>query len=84
MIVWVEERFPYCQVSMTTPKLLEVAHPDDMDDETFCKHMSYRHQDSLGGLPFITPVAESTTDAWRAFHDRLHRFRVNLAHNHEA
>lgn len=59
-----------------------VTNADDMDDETFCKHMSYRHQDSLGGMDEIWPVAESTTDAWRSFHDRLHRLRLDIPHEH--
>jgi hypothetical protein len=67
-------------------KLIEkepVIDPEDMDDETFCMHMSLRHQDSLGGLTEIWPIAEGTTNAWRIFHDRLHWLRLDLSHDHE-
>jgi hypothetical protein len=60
-----------------------VIDPEEMDDEDFCRHMTKRHRDSLGGLSDIWPVAESTTDAWRAFHNRLHRLRIDLQHEHE-
>ena len=54
-----------------------VQHPDLMDDDTFCKHMNARHQRSLGGLSHIW--ANPATEAWRAFHDRLHAlFPANL------
>jgi hypothetical protein len=55
---------------------------DNMDDETFCLHMTYRHPESLGGLDEITPVAEGTTEAWRNFHHRLHALAVNPLHEH--
>ncbi len=53
-----------------------------MDDEFFCMHMSKRHQDSLAGQSFIEPAGDAT-EAYRAFHDRLHRLRVDLVHEHE-
>jgi hypothetical protein len=62
--------------------MIEIPSIDDMDDDTFCKHMSLRHQDSLGGLDYIWPVAPGTTDAWMAFHDRLHALRVDFKHRH--
>ena len=63
-------------------RIQDVQDADDMDDETFCMHMTYRHTDSLGGLSEIWPVAPSTTEAWRCFHDRLHALRVDIPHEH--
>jgi hypothetical protein len=62
-----------------------VRSPDDMDDETFAMHMAYRHADSLGGLTSISASARTPglIRAWRVFHDRLHRLRVDLLHEHE-
>ena len=63
-----------------------VISPDDMDDETFARHMNFRHGDSLGGLPelrFSAGCAPGLPGAWRAFHRRLHKFRHDLEHEHE-
>jgi hypothetical protein len=65
-----------------------VAPADEMDDETFAKHMSLRHADSLGGLPQLTfsdssrPGPNAPAAAWRAFHRRLHLLRIDLPHGH--
>lgn len=64
-------------------RIFLVQNADEMDDDTFCMHMNKRHSSSLGGLASIEPVAPGTTDAWRSFHDRLHRLRVDLRHEHE-
>lgn len=70
-------------------RLSVVANPDlvrdadTMDDEFFCMHMSKRHQDSLAGQSYIEPAGDAT-EAYRAFHERLHRLRVDLEHRHEA
>lgn len=54
-----------------------------MDSETFAKHMSYRHSDSLGGLTRIDRFASPDIEAaYRAFHDRLHRLRPDITHEH--
>lgn len=55
-------------------EVIIVVHPDLMDDEDFCRHMSKRHVASLGGLHSIEPRLgnEETIAAWRAFHRRLH------------
>lgn len=68
---------------MGVKEKLLVQDSDEMDDDIFCRHMSHRHGNSLGGLHSINPVAQSTTDAWRAFHDRLHSLRVDISHEHE-
>lgn len=57
----------------------------NMDRVTFCLHMTHRHQDSLGGMTELNPDAQSdyTEELWRTFHDRLHRLRIGLDHEHE-
>jgi hypothetical protein len=57
-----------------------VPSADDMDDETFMKHMNLRHYDSIGGLHSLWLVHPSVTDSWRAFHARLHA--NELSHEH--
>lgn len=63
-------------------ELLIIQNDVKMDDETFTMHMNYRHPESLGGLDEIWFVSEEVTDAWRAFHFRLHQFRADLKHGH--
>jgi hypothetical protein len=63
--------------------VLKVPHPEDMADDTFYKHMSKRHKDSLGGMPMVYDMNNPhLTEAWRKFHDRLHEIRVDLVHEH--
>ncbi len=76
-------------MSGTTAKLSEeervtVPPEAEMDDDTFILHMNYRHQDSLGGLDELWYASEEVTEAWRAFHWRLHQIhpRITLAHDH--
>lgn len=60
-----------------------VQSANNMDDETFCKHMTFRHHESLGGLAEIWP--NGATEAWRAYHDRLHNvlfFPFKKLHDH--
>lgn len=57
------------------PALVRVPHPDDMDAETFCKHVNARH---AGGLPdgfALSPelTDEYVADCWRRWHERMHR-----------
>jgi hypothetical protein len=61
-----------------------VRSPDDMDNETFARHMNKRHHDSLGGLASIrlSMASNGLADSWRAFHRRLHVLRVDLEHEH--
>jgi hypothetical protein len=63
-----------------------VISADNMDDETFAKHMTHRHADSLGGLEELTFRSETDIMAglWRSFHRRLHAVRVGLPHEHAA
>ncbi len=62
-----------------------VISPDQMSNDQFAKHMSLRHQDSLGGLKAIELPYRDTglSHAWRAFHRRLHTLRLDLGHEHE-
>lgn len=69
--------------------VIVVVHPEAMSDEDFCKHMSKRHQASLGGLHSIEVRLgnEGTILAWRAFHKLLHRWYPsnlfpNVSHDH--
>lgn len=70
-------------MSMTSEKVL-VPAAEDMDDDTFAKHMSLRHGDSLGGLRNISfsLYNHGLATAWRAFHGRLTRLRLDLDHEH--
>lgn len=61
-------------------RLVDLA--EEMDDETFIKHMNKRHKDSLGGLPSLWMTDDATHRIWRAFHRRLHQLRVDLRHEH--
>jgi hypothetical protein len=62
-----------------------VWHPDDMDRETFCLHMTHRHADSLGGMSELNPAAQSdyTETLWRLFHDKLHGPLLRREYDHE-
>jgi hypothetical protein len=61
---------------------------EKMDRETFCKHMSLRHEENLGGLPGLDPdplfTSDYVEDCWRAFHRQLHALHLqeNLDHEH--
>lgn len=74
-------------MSMTTTEQVLVQNADRMDRETFCLHMTHRHQESLGGLSSLNPAVQDdyTEELWRTFHDRLHsiKLRSELDHEHE-
>jgi len=61
----------------TLPEIVRVPHPDDMDVETFLKHVKARHADSLPEGFDLTPeeMTEYVEECWRRFHERLHRLR---------
>lgn len=63
---------------------LVVVHPDSMELETFCLHMTHRHGESLGGLPELRIKREGdVSQAYRAFHRSLHRLRdTDMEHVH--
>lgn len=53
-----------------------------MDDETFAKHMQLRHPESCGYLKRIPTGKPYLMVMWRAFHNQLHKFRIDLNHEH--
>lgn len=57
---------------------------EDMDDETFLKHLEHRHADECKFE--VTPVARRAMEAWiptyRAFHDRLHQIETPGQYDH--
>jgi hypothetical protein len=65
-------------------EVVEVPDAEDMDDETFIKHIEHRHAEECKVEGFI---ARHAIDAWigpyRAFHDRLHSIAVPGQHDHE-
>lgn len=69
-------------------ELTVVQAAENMDRETFCRHMSFRHEENLGGLPGIDPdplfTSDYVEDCWRAFHRQLHALHLqeNLDHDH--
>ena len=66
-------------------KLIEkalVVHTDVMDEDAFLLHLQNRHPESLANsITFF--VSEDVVDCYRAFHRQLHRFRIDLPHEHE-
>jgi hypothetical protein len=57
------------------PEVVRVPSADDMDLDIFCRHMTARHAESLGGLDELDPdLLESTglEELYRTFHDKLH------------
>lgn len=68
----------------TPEKDLPVAAISSMDKETFCKHMTVRHLDSLADLSELSPhIGEYEEGMYRAFHGRLHAHRIDLGHEHD-
>jgi hypothetical protein len=63
-------------------KVVIVPASDDLSDDNFIAHMNLRHSDSIGGLHSLWLINGSVTDAWRAFHDRLHASGIHHAHSH--
>jgi hypothetical protein len=68
---------------MSTQERLRVPDADDMSTDTFAKHFTLRHGDSLGGLSWLDPaISKYVEGLYRAFHARLHAIRVDLGHDH--
>lgn len=62
---------------------LLVTAPEKMSDAAFCKHMSLRHRESLGYLKQLYPdISPYLMRMWRVFHNHLHRWRIDLEHEH--
>jgi hypothetical protein len=67
-------------------EVVEVPSIDDMDDDTFCKHMDLRHAESLstaGPLSNHPDRAPEWIGPYRVFHDRLHDIAVPGQFDHE-
>lgn len=64
-------------------EVVEVPHADDMDDDTFLKHLEHRHASECKIEGFI---ARNAVSAWigsyRAFHDRLHDLAAPGQYDH--
>jgi hypothetical protein len=64
--------------------MVEVPHADDMDDDTFIKHLERRHAAECKIEE--TPMSRRAMSAWigsyRAFHDRLHQIEVPKQYKH--
>ena len=64
-----------------------VPHPEDMDDETFLKHIDKRHRQDTkhNGQNVLFP--RSTWTAWaplyRTWHERLHAIAHPFQYDHE-
>lgn len=68
------------------PALVEVVVPaDEMDDETFCKHMNYRHLQDLGlnRIEHHERTLPGYYATLRAYHERLHALALRGTYNHE-
>ena len=59
-----------------------VISSDNMDDETFQKHMSARHKESLGGMTELSSLPSNLVALYRRFHRKLHELRPELLHDH--
>lgn len=64
--------------------IVEVPDADEMDNETFLKHLEHRHANECKVEGFISRNAvEAWIGPYRVFHDRLHRIAVPGQHDHE-
>lgn len=54
--------------------MARVVTADEMDDETFCKHVQNRHADdvALGHLQYLKFSSEAFYASFRAYHARIH------------
>lgn len=75
---------PYIPRVHSPDDLVEVPHQDDMDDETFIKHLERRHpaECKIEGY-----MSRHNVDVWvgmyRTFHARLHQLAAPGQHDHE-
>lgn len=65
------------------PEKQLVSNADNMDTFDFVRHMNLRHGDSLGGLTHLSDkLGDYVEECYRIFHDRLHKVRIDLEHEH--
>ena len=64
-----------------------VPHPEDMDDETFLKHIDKRHRQDTKHNGDNVLFPKSTWTAWvplyRSWHERLHAISIPGQYDHE-
>lgn len=67
--------------------VVEVPHPDDMDDEIFLKHLDKRHPEiTHGRMLHVQPnKAKGWINPYRAYHKRMHESPepADYDHKHE-
>ena len=65
--------------------MVTVPSADDMDNETFLRHMDARHAADVkdGPLSVHPDSVDAWVDPYRAFHDRLHDIAVPGQYDHE-
>ena len=67
---------------------LLVVSTDEMDSNDFRRHLNGRHLDSLGyagRLPILVFAGSDPyiEQCYRAFHNTLHRLRIDISHEHQ-
>ena len=70
------------EAEILEPELVQSA--DNMTREEFCLHMSFRHEDSLGGMTELNAAVQNdyTEECWRKFHRQLHGPVLRKEHDH--
>lgn len=59
---------------------------DDMDDDTFLKHLDKRHTEDTGVEPVLHKlphIQQAWVGTYRAFHEYLHNTKEFADHEHE-
>jgi hypothetical protein len=69
---------------LTTKEVVCVPLAEDMDDETFIKHLELRHPKDvkMEGTSISRRAMSSWIGAYRAFHDRLHQIATPGQYDH--
>lgn len=66
--------------------MITVPSTDDMNDDTFLKHLDKRHRADTGVSGYLAKhpaKAEVWISAYRAFHKRLHAITMDGTFDHE-
>jgi hypothetical protein len=59
-----------------------VTAAENMSDKIFAMHMRKRHPESIGYIRTF-PISDKTImRMWRSFHGHLHRWRIDIRHEH--
>lgn len=62
---------------------VEVPMTEELDDDTFLRHLELRHSAECGVEESLPRLAvEAWVGTYRAFHERLHRIAVPGQHDH--